>query len=414
MKISQVILCLFLAILLFSCKDDDTRFETRVVANAVLMSKEEVRASIAIEPQQAIIESGKIFTYLNYVFVNDQNRGVHIIDNRVPANPQKIGFLKILGNFDIEVRNDILYADSFTDLVLFDISNIDNVNYINTYRDVFNGFGFAQAALSQGADIIEYGNYDPNESFVVDWTFEEIQVEIQDDTLFLEDTIAITTSEGNTTGQGGSFARFKIVDTFLYAVDYSDLYVFDIATPGVAVEQGQQNIGWEIETIFNQGDYLYIGSQSGMYIYNIEDKTSPSFSSLIEHLRFCDPVVVDGDYAYLTLRGGNVCGQNLSLLEVIDVSDKTAPFIVQDYPMNEPYGLGFKGDLLFVSDGSSGLQVYDKSDPTNLILVQTIADVNVFDVIPQEDTLVTISENRLIQYGYQPGGLSLISTFNIE
>lgn len=414
MKSAIPFLIFILTIGFVSCKDDDTRFETRIVANAVLMSKQDVRASIAVESQQSIAESGKIFTYLDYVFVNDQNRGVHIIDNRVPQNPQKIGFIKIPGNFDIEVRNDILYADSYTDLVLFDISDIDAISYLDTYEDVFNGFGFAQAAIDQGADRIEYGEYDPNESFIIDWIYEEIVVEIQNvgDAILLEDSASIT--NGNTTGQGGSFARFKIVDTYLYAVDYSDLYVFDIAVLGTAIAQEQQNIGWQIETIFNQGDYLYIGSQTGMYIYSIEDRTSPVFSSLIEHLRFCDPVVVDGDYAYLTLRGGNVCGQNLSVLEVIDISDKTAPFIIEDYPMEEPYGLGFKDTLLFVSDGPNGLKIYDKSDPIHLILLQTIEDVNVFDVIPQSDKLIAIADNRLFQYDYQPNGLSLISTYNME
>ena len=412
----KIIFLSFLSVftLFFSCNDDpETRFETRIVANAVLESKDVIRASISVESERPISESGKIYTYVNYVFVNDRNLGVHVIDNRTPENPRKIAFLKIPGNVDIEVRNDILYADSYTDLVLFDISNIDAITFLERYEDVFNDFGFAQALATGPFDQVDYGDYDPEVSFVVDWTFTEIQVEIQDfgDDVFVE---SASDTPANVTGQGGSFARFKIVDSYLYAVDFSDLYVFDISTSGVANQVGQQGIGWEIETIFNRDDYLYIGSQSGMLIYNIENRTQPQYASEISHWQGCDPVVVDGDYAYLTLRGGNTCGQDLSILEVINISDKNNPYSVREYTMQEPYGLGFKEDLLFVSDGSNGFHIYDKTDPEDLVLIEVIEDINVFDVIPLEDRLLAIADNILYQYTYEANGLTLLSEFVIN
>lgn len=413
MKKNTFLLFISVLTLFFSCNNDDTRFETVIVANAILESKDVVRASIAVESERPINESGKIYTYTNYVFVNDRDLGIHVIDNRTPENPRKISFLKIPGNFDIEVRNNILYADSYSDLVLFDISNIDNITFIERYEDVFNDFGFARASLTEPFDQIDYGNYNASESFVVGWTYSEIQVEVQDfeGDVFLEDA-AITS--GNVTGQGGSFARFKIVDSYLYVVDFSDLYVFDISTLGVSSIVGQQGIGWQIETIFNRGDYLYIGSQNGMLIYNIENRTQPEYASEIRHWQGCDPVVVDGDYAYLTLRGGNLCGQELSILEVINIADKSNPYSVREYTMQEPYGLGFKEDLLFVSDGSNGLQIYDKTNPEDLMLVTEIDDINVFDVIPLEDKLLAIANNVLYQYSYETDGLTLISEFVIN
>ncbi|SNS31756.1 LVIVD repeat-containing protein [Dokdonia pacifica] len=411
----KIFLLSFLSVftLFFSCNDDDTRFETRIVANAVLESKDVVRASIAVESERPINESGKIYTYTHYVFVNDRNLGVHVIDNRIPESPQKIAFLKIPGNFDIEVRNDVLYADSYGDLVLFDISNIDAITFIDRYEDVFSGLGFSQPAFEQSFDQIDYGDYDPTESFIVDWSFTEIQVEIQtsDGEIALETTDG---ASGDVTGQGGSFARFKIVDTYLYAVDFSELYVFDISTPGTANQVGQKGIGWGIETIFNRDEYLYIGSQNGMLIYNIEDRTQPQYTSEISHWEGCDPVVVDGDYAYLTLRGGNLCGQDLSILEVINIEDKSNPYSVREYAMQEPYGLGTKENLLFVSDGPNGFQIYDKTNPEDLVLIEVIEDINVFDVIPLENRLLAIAGNTLYQYTYEANGLSLLSEFVIN
>lgn len=46
-----------------------------------------------------------------------------MVNNVDPANPKVVGFIEILGNADITVLNDVLYADLYIDLVWFDISN---------------------------------------------------------------------------------------------------------------------------------------------------------------------------------------------------------------------------------------------------------------------------------------------------
>jgi len=409
LALTIISICCFL-----SCTNDDgIQFETVTIANAVLETKTALRDQITIEGPTNILTSGKIFVYQDYVFVNDKNRGVHVIDNENPLAPQKIAFIKIPGNEDVEIRNDILYADSYTDLVLFDISNINNIERIQIYEDVFDGFGFAQTSINQSFDYVEYGNYDPQTHVVVGWTFTIEEREVLDfgDDIFLEDAVS---EAADVTGQGGSLARFKIVNDFLYAVDFTTLYVFNIENQAVAVQVDQQDIGWEIETIFNQGDFLYMGSSTGMFIYEVTNPASPQYRSSIDHLRGCDPVVVDGDYAYLTLRGGNPCGQAESILEIIDVSDKSNPFIIRDYQMQEPYGLGYRGDLLFVSDGANGLHIYDKSDPESLELLEVLAGINVFDVIPLEDRLLAIADNVLYQYTYESNGLSALSEFVIN
>ena len=115
--------------------------------------------------------------------------------------------------------------------------------------------------------------------------------------------------------------------------------------------------------MFQADGYLYLGSTNGMYIYSLSNPSNPVYISEFVHWEGCDPVVVDGDYAYLTLRGGNLCGQEESVLEVIDVSNKSNPQLVESYTLENPYGLGIKEDLLFVCDGTAGLKVFDKSNP---------------------------------------------------
>ena len=53
--------------------------------------------------------------------------------------------------------------------------------------------------------------------------------------------------------------------------------------------------GFDIETIFNRGNHLFLGSMRGMYIYDITNPAVPTFVSEFQHGTACDPVVVDGE-----------------------------------------------------------------------------------------------------------------------
>ena len=69
-------------------------------------------------------DPGKIYIYGTYLFVNEYTKGIHIIDNSNPSNPQYAGFLSIPGNVDMAVRGTYLYADHRGDLVTLDISDL--------------------------------------------------------------------------------------------------------------------------------------------------------------------------------------------------------------------------------------------------------------------------------------------------
>lgn len=128
----------------------------------------------------------------------------------------------------------------------------------------------------------------------------------------------------------------------------------------------------------------------------------------------CDPVVVENDIAYVTIRGGNECGQNFNQLEVIDVADKANPQLLKVYKMDHPYGLGVKEGKLFVCDGESGLKTYDTANSPDLVLANHFQDVNAYDVIPAEDVLIMIGNNVLTQYSYKNNEITFISCFNLQ
>ena len=512
----------------------------------VYKSLQELRTPVSSGDAQPLEEIGKIYVYKDYIFVNELYKGVHVIDNRDPSNPKAIAFIDIPGNVDIAVRNNFLYADSWIDLVVVDISNPTDVTEIKRVEDVFPNTGptflvmdeletashFEEVDSRQGIVIgWEYAHteffycfpsgtevltahgpsaietvkkgtevyaYDPSSG---EWTLTKVDthqayqyegdvitiqmnsIEIQTtghhpfyvmngnrlesrplplvipedeqgmfgsgrwvearhlqvgDTLrrmngdglsitglssrYEKTTVYHLEVEGrhtfgvheagilvhnksagpsSSTGKGGSLARFAIVDDYLYTLSGSDMQLYDISNPAEPIVWKMIKIGWDIETIFPYEDKLFIGGQRGMYIYDNNDPAHPIQISRFAHVTSCDPVVVEDDTAYVTLRGGTRCGGQNNRLEIIDISNYSKPHLIADYPMDGPYGLGIDRGLLFICDGNAGLKLFDASDPKDLKLVRRFRGLKTLDVILHRDIAIVVGETGLHQYNYR-------------
>lgn len=379
------------------------------LASPVLMSFDELRKSVDILPPREIKKSGKIYYYENYIFVNDKNKGIHIINNLNPKNPFKISFLKIPGNVDISIKDGFLYADSCIDLLVFDISDIGNIKLVYRLKDVFP----YNYSLPENVDFVNWQMMNTNGGVVVDWIITREKGMVDDINSWNFDRVAFNSAESSV-GKGGSMARFKIVNTYLYAVDNHSINIFDIGNLNSPTKLESVFAGFDIETIFNRNNYLFLGSMSGMYIYDISKPDSPKFVSEFMHGTACDPVVVDDKYAYITLRAGNSCGAFESSLQIVDISDITNPVLEKTYSLTNPYGLGVKDEKLFICDGSAGLKVYDKSDVKNLKMLNHFKNISTFDVIPLENHLLMIGKGVLYQYLYENNTIKLLSTYNLD
>lgn len=212
-------------------------------------------------------------------------------------------------------------------------------------------------------------------------------------------------SEGKT-GEGGSMARFAIVNNYLYTVDESSLNVFSIIDENNPVFINEVSVGFDIETLFSYDNNLFIGSQSGMFIFNIDNPEVPVQQSAIDHFTACDPVVTDGEYAYVTLHSESNCGNNLNMLEIYNVTDVQNPVLLQQRNMVSPKGLGLYNDYLLICDDE--LKIFDVTDPNAMIFVQSI-DISGFDVIIQNNHLIVVGEDGLYQYRLDADDISNIT-----
>ena len=417
MKKVHFLFLLAVTLAIVSCNKDEPDpdlYADYLIATPVMMSQEDFNNSVDILPPQPIEESGKIYAYKDYIFVNDKYRGVHVIDNSDPNSPKKITFIKIAGNVDVSVKDDFLYADSIMDLMVFDISDINNIETVKRLENVLQQY----VTWPVEADVINWNNSGAGE-IQVGWKTKTERMLISDyeeQFLFRNDDLALAeaNSTGGDTGQGGSLARFKIVGDYLYAVDSHNINIFEISDLANPLDLEDIYAGFDIETIFNRGEHLFLGSMRGMYIYDISSPDKPEFVSEFEHGTACDPVVVDGDYAYVTLRGGNGCGATESGLFIVDISNIANPELKISYAMDGPYGLGIKDEKLFVCDGESGLKVYDKTDVENLVSLNHFANINTFDVIPLQQSLLMVGDQVLYQYKYLDNDIELMSTLDLN
>lgn len=222
----------------------------------------------------------------------------------------------------------------------------------------------------------------------------------------------------NNGGKGGSLARFTVVGDKLYAIDDDQMRVFDIAeNTNPTLEQTVSLISG-VETVFPYNNFLYLGTQTGLLIYDISNPSAPRYVSMYEHVQACDPVVVQGNYAYVTIRSGTACrnASNIDQLEVINVSNPTEPFVENQYQLENPYGLGIDDKLLFVCDGNAGLKVFDVAfTPDKIQLLHQFRDIKARDVIPFNGLLLLIADEGFYQYKYKSSGeMELLSLIEVE
>jgi len=411
-------LLLILPLLLVSCTDREVQTVTWTEYEPVYMSHEEFLNSVALEEPRDLSDPGKIYFYDGHLFVNEVNKGVHIIDNRDPSNPQNVGFINIPANKDIAVNGDLLYADSQKDLLVFNISNLSSPELIERVEDVFN-------TSAERAPGFTTQSVDNSRGLVVDWkevTREEICEGNCRSQPFGRGPGVFTTMSADggrafgesSGGIGGSMARFAITGDHLYAVDHRNLITFNIAS-GSTSEMDHQTVGWAIETIFPYRGNLFIGSANAMYIYELTNPTKPEFLSVYWHATACDPVVVEGDYAFVTLRKSEACPMGVNQLDVVDVADLTNPMQVKSYPMINPHGLGIDNGNLFISEGDHGLKIMDASNPRDVKLLRHITDIKTYDVIPFDNVLMVTGRSGILQYDYSDiNDLKLLSTIHVH
>jgi hypothetical protein len=400
-KILIKITSLFVAtFFLAGCVKDNCR-QTYTYFVPVYRTNAEVRANIRSNAPREIERPGKLFIKGDYIFLNEIDKGIHILDNSNPAGPKNVAFIDIPGNVDLAVKGDILYADLYVDLLTLDISNPLKV-IVKSIID--NAFPFRQYSGGFSAD---------KKMIIVDWVQRDTTVSVDcrngrpawlgcPNCMASDNFSAGASSQKASSpfGMGGSMARFTIVNSHLYTVSTNSLDVFNINTPQTPTFVSKLQLGWGIETIYPFKNKLFIGSATGMFIYDITTPSQPAKQGQFSHVRTCDPVIAEGNYAYVTLRSGTGCPGSTNQLDVIDITDILGPKLLKSYTMSNPHGLSKDGSLLFICDGKQGLKVFNATDVNSISLLKQITGLDAYDVIAWNKVAIVSAADGLYQYDY--------------
>ena len=390
------------ALLFNAClRDECNSSRTFVRLDPVYKTPVEFRTGILVQGPRALKKPGKIYAFGQYLFINERQEGIHVIDNADPANPRPIAFWAIEGNVDMSIRGQYLYADQYVDLLSIDISDFQNPRLVCRQQDAFQLHGFV-----------------PGRGYLVDYTPTTITEEVpcnddrwnngwfrREDVIFVADVNAATSGpqfagKNNipaATGIAGSYARFGLYDRYLYTVDQSMLRTWTLDKPDCPARIDSTYVGWNIETIFPWKDRLFIGSQTGVFIFNNTNPQKPVQEAAFSHATGCDPVVVDGNNAYVTIHDGTTCNGTFNQLDVLDIQNLPWVKEVKTYPMTKPKGLSIAGKYLYLCD--DGLKIFDKTQPDALKQLSHVKNLKTYDVIALDDThLLVVGDSGFLQF----------------
>jgi len=207
----QKAFCCLVFFVLSGCLKDSAK-QTYTITRPILAKLSDIRAGIKMEGPSTVSAPRQNVSLRQYHFLNESGKGIHIIDNSNPSNPINKFFLPIPGNYDMAVNGNILYADCFTDLLAFDISNPNQLILKSFISQVFPDKQF------------QNGFYIDSGYCAIGWNSKDTSIQIGLGTdqilwigggmLFSSSSMALTASfisdKSSSNGKAGSMAKMAI------------------------------------------------------------------------------------------------------------------------------------------------------------------------------------------------------------
>lgn len=390
---------------------------------------EELRSRSRVEflPARALSKPGKIYKMGNMLLISESLKGVHVVDNSNPQMPVNKQFISIPGNVDIAMRNNVLFADSYTDVLAIDI---DKQNLLSRTQDVIPFQQIKEHAELMGVEHL---------------LIKAKRVETFTATVKCGACEPIINRGAIMSGKSGSMARFAVLRDYLFVLTENMLNLYVVNNSGqldLMLETELRDYVRFAETIFIQDDFIYIGAATGMAIFELGEDTPQLYLSHVatqSHFISCDPVFVSGDHAFVTLRSQKSsrealrrkgrCGWAPSdVLQVYNVAEKYRPKMVAEQKCYNPHGLAVLDNKIYLCEGEGGFKILQinkmpskpweetfNGDNTKVFFPEVFSDdsFHAYDVIiePGSGLLFLIGNDGLRQYQLKP--FKLLSTLPV-
>lgn len=160
----------FVSLFLFSCdRNPGSKLVMREAWVPVYSSNTAVIKTITAGPPRSTVNSGKIYTVGNLIYQVEQDSGIHVINYSNPSAPQKLGFIRSFLCKEVSVKNGLIYTNNFSDLVVIDASNINNVREVARTAAVFPDLALQYPPKPDRFTTVYFECPDPKNGIVIGW-----------------------------------------------------------------------------------------------------------------------------------------------------------------------------------------------------------------------------------------------------
>ncbi|MBS1742221.1 MAG: hypothetical protein JST81_04240 [Bacteroidetes bacterium] len=136
----RILFFLFIIGSLCSCwtRHRPETYRKKVIGNKAIFETLQKAKEITYENTARSVQvPGNICAIGNKIYQLEFGKGIHVIDNSIPSQAHRIGFIKVNGSSQLSIKDDHLYVNSFNDLVVLDISNNNTVTELNRLSGTF-------------------------------------------------------------------------------------------------------------------------------------------------------------------------------------------------------------------------------------------------------------------------------------
>lgn len=405
-----------LLINLTSCDDDLGTVEaTYFEATAVYGDLNDIRNQPLNESSRPIADPGKIYIGEDFILIGEEEKGIHVINNVDPENPINVSFINIPGNREYFVNGNSLFAESYYDIIKLDISdpfhvvlmsraeNVFNTEFKNDQGETLLGFTFNEVrkVVDQDSDLFN----EINNNSLVYYDFAQN---------IIPKSAVPASFAGNSNNTSGTVNRITYHNEHLYIAGRNDINIIKDDDSFTLVKT-LEDAGQDMETIFPNGNNLFIGSRSSMEIFDASNPESPVHLFRFEHATSCDPVLPIGDVVYISLRTADFsdCPGNVNAVIVLDIENLSSPVEINEIEMYSPFGMALIGDVLYVGEGLNGITAFDASNPKELVHIFHDASITAYDILEhptRSDLILVAGPSGLDQYKIEDSVLTSLQS----
>ncbi|MCK9447691.1 MAG: hypothetical protein M0Q41_01810 [Bacteroidales bacterium] len=402
---------------LSSCKDkayDELYYEANI---PVYMELEAFREAIKTTGPRLLANPGKIISKGNFLFINEKFEGIHIIYNSTPTAPALVDFISIPGNTDMLIHNNTIIADSYIDMVAIDISNPAIPKVTNRLKDIFPNRlpPFNQSLPVYGLDF--------DKGVVVGW-----------ETMLITEVITHSTESRGQFSSENQNGIPNIGDQVVTLMDNStqtgfrphfgmhanQIYVICNNALGVYSVDNHYNLKGKNEVVTNEMLYtlyindnkLFLGSRSGMSIYNINETNSPVFMNRTNQINSCSPLTFKETLIYAGAGTSDICHTTGNRLDIFDITNIQNISLLASFSMEGISALETDDENLFICVGKEGLKVFNRTSPIELekYLIAELKDIAALRAMRFDDILLVVGMDGIYQYDFStPSDIQLLS-----